>query len=741
MVRGRGGQPTRGRGANMGTRGGRIAKNVGGRSNGNLDFGFSSQTKNSYASPNKGRNYNNYNSNNQGQQQQNNHGNNAPNNKRYGGGNAANNRFSGNSDNNKYGGGNTSNKNQFNNRGGNNYGQNKPQGQNQNYNNAPSNKPYNNRQNQGYNNGNQNNQGYKQNQDQGYNNSNQNNQGYNKPNYNNSGSNNSPFNQRPQNNSGYSGNSGYQNNSNDFNQQPGGNNFGMAKPSLLGTHPGSSNPPPPHNEPSSDDILKEIGKVFLTSMASGRNPNPGVVNPMMQNFQGAPPMNPSRYDNFYNNGNQYTNYNPPMFNNYRGGYGPRGGRGGVQNTRGGSRNSAVRGKINPQNRRTPGTPTGGVRKQPFKSKGNLQGSKNLKTMSFKSLKYSLLQMNKDIKENEQPLAAFLRQSFYDLSNEDKTHFLLLARLLLKNQNAVKLLSYEVKKCLDKKFGEGTEEEVIKKKLDLLKEKKTKFFNEYKVAFKDQGNLEEKEKAIDDALPILAGENFTEEHIPKPEEYVTDPNHTEEDFINNFKMTFVKSYYEKFLYRLNNGAAPTKSTEKRLKFHLDNGFLSHLLADKVKLKTNTVLPAVLTKYVKPIVHSVTKEKVERSIRTSVEHMTKNNEQVQTDISDFIGKEKVSAEVLRDFADCIIMFDKIATSIKFKLLNYTPYINLTADVKKSIFEELVNSVYTGAFNILVNKIKTSEKKFEDMVKDEVKEGEENKETSVDPLEDEEEEAEAE
>uniref|UniRef100_A0A8D9A0U5 Uncharacterized protein n=1 Tax=Cacopsylla melanoneura TaxID=428564 RepID=A0A8D9A0U5_9HEMI len=336
MVRGRGGQPTRGaRGGQMGTRGGRINKNVG-----NPDFGFSYQTKNTYGNSPRTGGYNKNNSNNNygggqqqqpnygggqqqqpnynaGQPQQNNYNNNQNQNKpRYPNNqnNNQNNRFSGNTPNNNQNHqGNNPSYNNNQNRGQNNKGQ----GQNQNYNNSAQNR--------------NNNQGY--NKNQGYNN-NKPNQNYNNsgPQFNDNG-NNSAYPQRNQN----SNQQGYSNNNpafdNNFGQQSGGgNNYNAPKPSLLGSAP--SAPAPVRNEPSSDDILKEIGKVFLTSMTGAGNPqqgaNPMAIMNMMQGGPGGPPPNnnPSRYDNFYNDGNQFTNYNPPMFNNYRGGYGPRGGRGG-----------------------------------------------------------------------------------------------------------------------------------------------------------------------------------------------------------------------------------------------------------------------------------------------------------------------------------------------------------------------------------------------------------------------------
>ncbi|KAL1450854.1 hypothetical protein WDU94_003169 [Cyamophila willieti] len=413
------------------------------------------------------------------------------------------------------------------------------------------------------------------------------------------------------------------------------------------------------------------------------------------------------------------------------------------NTRGGMRNNNMRDPIQNRKVQGPGAAPPGVKKPIFKSKNNPNYVKSKQGVNLspaaKTIKYTVMQLHKSVEENHHPLVAFLRQTFYDLSTntDNKSHFMMLSRILLKHQNAIKLLTYEVKKALDKKFGEGTEEEVLKKKQTYLKEKKTKIFNDYKATFKGQENMDVKEKAIEEVFPILTGEAFTDENEPKPEDYVANLETTEEDFVNAFKMAFIKSCFEKFLYRMNNVAMPTKSVEKRVKFYLDNGFLSHILVDKVKLKTNATLPTLLAKYNKLISHPITKQKIENMTKTNYENIKKTNDHLQTDIADYIGGDKVSAEVLRDFADCIILFDKNATALKYKLLHYTPYINLSAEQKKSLFDELVHSVYKTSMDILKNNIKSSQKKFEDMEKDEVKEGEEKlKEEAIDDDEEEEE-----
>lgn len=749
MVRGRGGQ-TRGRGSqNMGTRGGRIVKNDGGRTNNyaNLDFGFSSQTNN-YNSPKPNRGgYNNSNGNSNNYNQPPQHQSNSNNNRRFSGGNVnSGGRYSGNNappSNNTQFSGNKPNQQRV---GNNNQRPNRNQGPNQNYGGSNSNAPFNNNKNQGQNNysgsnvnkpssnnRNPGNQGYNQNQGNAprYNNNQQNQNQDNSPRFNNNSNSNYP--QRTHSIPVFSNDVGFNNDS-----------FGDVKPSLLGSHPAISGPPA-RNEPSSDDILKEIGKVFLTSMTGAGGPNPGA-NPIMNMMQGSQrgpggPPNPSPYDNFYNNGNQYTNFNPPMFQNYRGGYNNARGRGGNRgsiNSRGimgnrggyvsGFRNNANRGNAITPNKRTPGNANAGVKKQPFKPKNNPnssynKGNKNPKSLTFKTLKYCLNQIHKDVDENSKPLAAFLRQTFYDLTSQDRPHFLLLSKIILKHKNVVKLLSYEVKNSLDKKFGEGNEEDIIKKKLDFLKEKKIKFLADYKAAFEDDKKIEEKEKIIDEAFPILTGQNFEDKHIPQQQDYAICDTLKEEDYIQNFTTAFIKSCYEKFFYRVNYVAMPSKSIQKRLNFEFDNGFLSHLIVDKVKLKTNAKLPPILAKYVVAISHGQ-RTRLEASAKSSIESLTKTNEHVQTDIADFIVNEKVSAEVLRDFADCIILFDKIATSVKFKLLKYTPYINLSPETKQNKFDEIVKTIYKGVLDILKNKVKTSEKKFVDLVKDEPTEGEESK-----------------
>lgn len=505
-----------------------------------------------------------------------------------------------------------------------------------------------------------------------------------------------------------SANSGYSNNYSNW------DNYGQARKA------NGNNP---------DDLLKELGKCFLNSF-SGDASNSNMMGFMQGNQSGggggAFGNNPSRYDGYYNNANQYQAFG------YQGGYGQRNpnynrdrfmgsnavgfrkynqvrGVQGNKNVRGGKKGGGpVTGKQ--------GGGGGQANKQSLKPKG-----KGAKTSMFKRLKdrFKFFANNKFVGEDNIPLVLFLRTIFGDLTVEsDKDHCLLISRFLFRHSNAIKLLTYECKLALDKKFGQECTDEIKNKKLDYLKaQKKTMMADFLKIKkFKEDGKMAEKEKIIEDTFDVLTGEKFTNDNVPKPEDYVTATDKTQTDFAIDFQFCFIKNCYDKFNIRIFD-PYKSKNNESRLKFHLNNGFVPLLIIEKVKSKSHAPMkfPAVLSKYAKECSKDV-KEKMEATNKLIMAKVVANKELVQSDVSDYIGNEKLSTEVLRDFADCIILFDKVASVIKYKLLNYTLYINLPKEIKESIFTELVNTIYTECLNNLKSgaRLNAADKTYEDMEK---------------------------
>lgn len=402
-------------------------------------------------------------------------------------------------------------------------------------------------------------------------------------------------------------------------------------------------------------------------------------------------------------------------------------------------------------------------KDPTLSKRNIARSRQL-LAKFKSKR-----VTEGWSDSDQFLVHYLSNVMQDLTPKDlpSPHVQLLLKALVRHRNAPKLLTYECKLLLDKKFGSGgdettTDEEIREKKLSYLKEKKKALVDELNLVFKkkkptsspavaaivvkkeegeevaaddavaDNGaateeqtppeegeeNFEEKAALVDAYFGILSGETYSEEeHKPGLEDYIQDERKTESDYVNDFKYEFFKHCYEFFQFRIKENIGFDATIERRLKFHMGNAIVPLFLIERMRTKVDMVKPPkTVMKYL--ITMNGKELRQDEHLHAQIyKHVLKLKEEYQqTDISDYIeGQTKLSLEALRDFADTILMFNKIASIIRYLLLNYTPHIVLPLETKNNLFDELVKWVYTECLNCLKNDVRLASRAIEEMERD--------------------------
>uniref|UniRef100_A0A8D8XYI6 Uncharacterized protein n=1 Tax=Cacopsylla melanoneura TaxID=428564 RepID=A0A8D8XYI6_9HEMI len=353
--------------------------------------------------------------------------------------------------------------------------------------------------------------------------------------------------------------------------------------------------------------------------------------------------------------------------------------------------------------------------QKIKPRQKGTGNKNRLTR-----RYNKLKENKFLDDNARVLVAFLRQSLEDVVPEDHMHSILVYYYLIKHRNAVQLYQYEVKTSLDKKFGTETDEETKKAKRDFLIAEKKQVLEELKTVNEEENNEELNGKLIDECIELVTKDVYPEELVPQDEDYIENPEvtRTVEDLTHEFQLQFLTFVYDQFGYSL-----PEKrgTLEQKLKFHLNNGIIPALLVElaqstTLRLGDSIDLPDILAKgLVRWTFNSMfLRQKSENFNRAIHRRQVAQNEHLQTSVLDLLPPEtKWSTKFVRDFSEVILMFDNIATIAKYKLIHYTPFINLSKEVKQGIFNELASTVYSEVFEILKNDVlPLRERTFEKM-----------------------------
>lgn len=353
--------------------------------------------------------------------------------------------------------------------------------------------------------------------------------------------------------------------------------------------------------------------------------------------------------------------------------------------------------------------------------------KEQRVLKFKEImllknKYRSVRQNKHISADDHLPLVLLKRVAYDMCEGDlMVHCLIFSKFASRHPNALKLFTYEAKTKLDEKWDPSVEENK-EKRAKYLKETKDDILDGYKKVFKTRAtpeDLEAKEKKLDHYLNIISGENFTEKDIPTKEDYLYKKDHSrlEEDFVNDFRYDFGFNAFEVFQFKPNEYNTRTKDIAKRIRFYLDNNpTIAFLLVESVRAKTLIkVLPELVGTYF--FQHNDVHKAKNESLLNDVHNLCqKKNEILTTPITKYIAVENSDTQLVRDFADCILMFDKFATFIRYRLLNYTPHILLPLEMKQSLLNELIDKVYRDALNILTKGERMDTFEFVDLEKDE-------------------------
>ncbi|KAI5694553.1 hypothetical protein M8J75_000905 [Diaphorina citri] len=485
-----------------------------------------------------------------------------------------------------------------------------------------------------------------------------------------------------------------------------------------------------------DDLLKELGKCYLNNLA-GNPVNPG--------YGGVPSQPALAYQRQPSYGVSRNNMN---YGNYQGGYKPRSanmkrqrepqehnrnsiGSNSYYNNNQKKQKIAVNDKTGPSKpinktntpiKRTNNTrqirkPTS-ARKPVVKTETNgdvaqktvakQKRSSNIEKQRAKIVKqkYNQLERNPFLNENGKIEVGFLRHALYEVFPHDRIHCMLVSSYLLGHRNAVKLIRYELKTLLDTRFGvDNISDEVKKAKREYLLDHKVKVLMELTYVYVDATEEEKatREKVIDDSIDLLTSDLFPRDQVPKEEDYIIDPNvqSTHEDLIKDFQYKFVQYAYEGFGYTLVENPA---SVENKLKFHINNGFIPGLLVEIVRIRgkpgDKIELPDILARWIERKNWSTNYQNKFYFIARSIyNRQLAKGEQVESQVLDLLPQdEKLGTRIVRDFADAILVFDELATGVKYKLINYTPYINFSEDMKRGIFNEIMKSMYAETLELL-------------------------------------------
>lgn len=367
----------------------------------------------------------------------------------------------------------------------------------------------------------------------------------------------------------------------------------------------------------------------------------------------------------------------------------------------------------------------GVKKSKKKKKSAQQNEARVvkfkQTMTLKN-KYRSVKQNRHLSPDDQLVLVFLKNIAQEIwqGEDSEVHFINFAKFASRHPNALKLFTYECKKQLDVKYDPTGEEEIKKTKLEYLLKAKAHIIDGFKKVFKQRAaneDMDAKEKLLDTYIAKLTGEEFSNDDIPVEEEYLFNKDHSrrEEEFVTEFMYDFVFNCYECFKFKPTEHKTHTKDLNKRLRYHLDCQIIPFLIVESMRAKSLvTRVPSPINSLIL-LQASIHQEKNEACVNQVVAVMVKKKENVVTPLTKYIEMSSVSTDVVRDFADCILLFDRFATYTKFRMIEYSPHILLPREQKMKIFNELVDKMYSESLDIIRKKESFESRVFPEMQKD--------------------------
>lgn len=338
-------------------------------------------------------------------------------------------------------------------------------------------------------------------------------------------------------------------------------------------------------------------------------------------------------------------------------------------------------------------------------------------------RYNELKTNEVLDYNGLALAGYLRHALFQIFPDKRVHGLILAEYVLDHPNILKLLQYEVRKLLDKKF-ENDNNATLKKRA-LLMSVKIEVLQDDEKYFQD-GRAAERSWLMDGCIDILASDVYPSELIPTHSDYMRDTTNipVHEESIEEYQLLFIIYMYEALGFVITD----TLYRKNKIKFHLDNAIIPALLVEfvrsydtyveinpfhmfSVKPGDRLALPSAIEDYLARK-NNIGYCRNPQSGKLYSE-LKENHMLVQTKVLDVLPEgAKPSAALLRNFANLVLFSDEIFSLTRFKLIEHTPYLALKREEKIEMFNAFLKKTYKEAFVIWESKLSIHDMTFKDV-----------------------------
>lgn len=338
-------------------------------------------------------------------------------------------------------------------------------------------------------------------------------------------------------------------------------------------------------------------------------------------------------------------------------------------------------------------------------------------------RYNELKTNEVLDYNGLALAGYLRHALFQIFPDKRVHGLILAEYVLDHPNILKLLQYEVRKLLDKKFEKDNNATL--KKRALLMSVKIEVLQDDEKYFQD-GRAAERSWLMDGCIDILASDVYPSELIPTHSDYMRDTTNipVHEESIEEYQLLFIIYMYEALGFVITD----TLYRKNKIKFHLDNAIIPALLVEfvrsydtyveinpfqmfSVKPGDRLALPSAIEDYLARKNNIGYCRNPQSGLLYS--ELKENRMLVQTKVLDVLPEgAKPSAGLLRNFANLVLFSDEIFSLTRFKLIEHTPYLALKREEKIEMFNAFLKKTYKEAFVIWESKLSIHDMTFKDV-----------------------------
>ncbi|KAI5716946.1 hypothetical protein M8J76_015027 [Diaphorina citri] len=319
---------------------------------------------------------------------------------------------------------------------------------------------------------------------------------------------------------------------------------------------------------------------------------------------------------------------------------------------------------------------------------------------------------------ERRITNYLKSLLFELcGEEEKEHAILMLRAIGTNPNMIKCLMNDCKIYMDKNFGESNDLVTSNKKRSFLIAHHSKHMEETR---KQLLELNRSVKDIDDTIyekydALLSGKTQDPAAFATPEDYILEPNKTDEEFIVDFKYEFVRFAFEKFFFKIVESFCVTKDRRRRINFFMNNGFVAEMIV-MASQNQPVQLPAMAKKYITDMDRPC-REAAVRIDGKLLDRAKKTADYlVQTDPEEYCKSDLGIAPLnIEKFKQCVKLFDEKASVIRIQLVDYTPYIRMSREHKIYVFGEIMKFVYLQCMDIVIKARNPHAKEYTDMTRD--------------------------